>query len=117
MVTRERGQDQPVGWFQTRSWLLTTQHRVLMAKQYQLDVLGLFTATTNHDQRQQPADDGIGEGEYRQTTLTDGVSATVTGVFERHKLRAMINDHRPEIVGGDGIRRLRPRDGRLGRGI
>jgi len=60
-----------------------------MAQQYQFNVLGRLTATTNHDQRQQPADDGIDEREQHQTILADPPSATAIGVLERHRLWVM----------------------------
>jgi len=56
-----------------------------MAQQYQFNVLGRLTATTNHDQRQQPADDGIDEREQHQTILADPASTTAIGVLERHR--------------------------------
>jgi hypothetical protein len=83
-VTCERGHNQPVRRLQSGSWELTTQHRYLVVQQHQLDVLGCHTTTTNHNQRQQPADNRIDQREQHEIILADPASATAIGVFERH---------------------------------
>jgi hypothetical protein len=85
-VTGERGHDQPVRHFQSGSWELTAQHRDLVAKQDQLDVLRCLTATTHHNQRQQPADDRVDQRELHRIIFAECASPTAIGVFERHRV-------------------------------
>lgn len=46
--------------------------------------LRCLTATTDHDQRQQPADHGVDDREQHEIILADGTSAIAIGVIERH---------------------------------
>jgi hypothetical protein len=71
-MARERGHDQPVRRFQPGTWYLTVQNRYLVTQYQQLDVLGRLITTTQHDQRQQPADHGIDEREHHHPILADG---------------------------------------------
>jgi hypothetical protein len=87
----QRGQPRPIRRLIPHAWDMAAQHRILMAQNQQLSVLGQITTEQHDQQAEQGSDDHVNEGEEHPRWSQ----------AERHgRSRTPRSDHQPNIRAG-----------------